>query len=167
MLIDVLIAPAAIIPPVVFIVVMAPVGLKTVPNGFGLAVVGFGTKANPPDAESVVICAPPMSIVLPLIYNVLNLSVGLPMSYVMFALGSICPVVRFPAKLPVPPTFNAPPTPAPPATTKAPVVVLVLVVVPVILAALPMLTLPETDASPDTVNGNPGVVVPIPTLPAK
>ena len=80
LLIDVLIAPAAIIPAVVFIVEIAPVGLNTVPTGFGLSVVGGGTRAKPPDVASVVILAPPMSMVLPLMYNVLNRFVGLPKS---------------------------------------------------------------------------------------
>ena len=69
--------------------------------------------STPP--ESLV---PPRSIVELLTYNVLNLAVGLPRSYVSDILGNISPT-----KVDVLPTYKLPPIPTPPLITKAPVVV--------------------------------------------
>ena len=65
-------------PPVVATVLTVPVGPITTPVGFGLLVVGNGINAIAPVAASVLIVAPPRSMVLPLRYSPANLCVGVP-----------------------------------------------------------------------------------------
>ena len=52
-------------PPVVVTVLIVPAGLTTIPVGFGLAAVACGINAMAPVVTSVLIVAPPRSIVLP------------------------------------------------------------------------------------------------------
>ena len=87
------------------------------------------TRNSPPSPpESLV---PPISIVLPLTYNDLNLRSGLPRSYVFDTLGYISPT-----KVDVLPTYKLPPIPTPPAIINAPVVVEVELVVLIIVIGL-------------------------------
>ena len=57
-------------PPTVCTVLIAPVGVITMPIGLGFEVVADGIKLTAPVVASVLIVAPPRSIVLPDRYNV-------------------------------------------------------------------------------------------------
>ena len=82
------------IPPVVFAVVIAPLGLIKVAIGFGTLAVGTGINATSPEVASLLITAPPKSIVLPLRYKLLKRCVGVPKSYVMLAVGVMCELTK-------------------------------------------------------------------------
>jgi hypothetical protein len=90
---ELLIAFVVNVPPVVDTVLTVPEGETTIPVGFGFATVGCGINAIAPLAASVLIVAPPRSIVLPLKNKSLNLCVLVPKLYVIFADGTILPVI--------------------------------------------------------------------------
>jgi hypothetical protein len=87
------IAFAVTTPPVVATVLIVPDGLTTIPVGFGLAVVGCGTNAMAPVVASVLIVAPPRSMVLPDKYKLRNLCVVVPRSYATLLVGIRLPVM--------------------------------------------------------------------------
>jgi hypothetical protein len=78
----------------VLAVVIVPALVMIAAVGFGFVTVGIGINAIAPDDASVVIVAPPRSIVLPDKYRLLNLCVGVPILYVTLPKGTILPVIK-------------------------------------------------------------------------